>query len=235
MEATLEVPFAVQLAGALALSLGAFGFSAFLAKKVKSPLLNPLLVSCAIIISVLVFFNIPLERYEEGVALLSSFLGPATAVLAYSIYQQRRILKEYFVPILVGCLAGSVTSMVSAYALCELFGLGDQVALSTIPKSTTAPIALAITAQMGGTASITIAAVIVTGVLGAILAPVLARVFRVRNKVAQGVAIGTCSHAVGTARALEMGELEGAMSGVAIAVAGMMTCLLIIAAQALAL
>jgi len=108
------------------------------------------------------------------------------------------------------------------------------VALSTIPKSTTAPIALSIASQIGGTASITIAAVIVTGVLGAMLAPTLGKVFRVRSKVAQGVAIGTCSHAVGTSRALEMGELEGAMSGVAIAVSGLITCFLVIGLQALA-
>ena len=164
---------------------------------------------------------------------ISALLGPATAVLAYSIYQQRRVLKEHFVPVLLGCLAGSVTSMVSAYALCELFGLGDQVALSTVAKSTTAPIALSITGQLGGTASITMAAVISTGVLGAILAPSLAKLFRVRNKVAQGVAIGTCSHAVGTAKALEMGKLEGAMSGVAIAVAGLLTCVIAIVVQML--
>ena len=102
-------------------------------------------------------------------------LGPATAVLAYSIYQQRRVLKSHFLPVLLGCLAGSVTSMVSAYALCQLLGLGNQVALSTLPKSTTAPIALSITGELGGTASITMAAVITTGVLGAILSPTLAK------------------------------------------------------------
>lgn len=229
----MSMAFLQDLVLALALSLGAFGFSAFLSRKVKSPLLNPLLVSVAIIISVLVLFNIPLDSYEDGAQVLSSFLGPATAVLAYSIYQQRKVLREYFMPIIVGCLAGSITSMVSAYMLCEAFGLGDQVALSTIPKSTTAPIALAITSEMGGTASITIAAVIVTGVLGAMLAPTLGRLFHVHSKVAQGVAIGTCSHAVGTAKALEMGELEGAMSGVAIAVAGLITCFLVIAFQCL--
>lgn len=229
----MSMAFLQDLALALALSLGAFGFSVFLSRKVKSPLLNPLLVSVAIIISVLVLFNIPLDSYEDGAQVLSSFLGPATAVLAYSIYQQRKVLRAYFLPIIAGCLAGSITSMISAYVLCEAFGLGDQVALSTIPKSTTAPIALAITSEVGGTASITIAAVIVTGVLGAMLAPALGRLFHVRSKVAQGVAIGTCSHAVGTAKALEMGELEGAMSGVAIAVAGLITCFLVIAVQCL--
>jgi predicted murein hydrolase (TIGR00659 family) len=216
------------------LSLGIFGISAYVGKKVRSPLLNPLLVSIAVIMSVLLLFGIPLDEYETGTQVISAFLGPATAALAYSIYQQRTILKEYFIPVVSGCLVGSIVSMGSAYVLCEVFGLGDQVALSTIPKSTTAPIALSIASQIGGTASITIAAVIVTGVLGAMLAPTLGKVFRVRSKVAQGVAIGTCSHAVGTSRALEMGELEGAMSGVAIAVSGLITCFLVIGLQALA-
>ncbi len=221
------------IALSLGLSLGSFAASAYLSKKVKSPLLNPLLVSIAIIISVLVLLGVPLETYESGVQVISALLGPATAVLAYSIYQQRKILKAYFFPVIAGCLAGSVTSMVSAYALCELFGLGDQIALSTLAKSTTAPIALSITGQLGGTASITMAAVISTGVLGAMLAPSLVKLFRIRNKVAQGVAIGTCSHAVGTTKALEMGELEGAMSGVAIAVAGLLTCFIAIGVQIL--
>ena len=98
-------------------------------------------------------------------------LGPATAVLAFSIYQQRKILQSNFLPIFIGCLVGSTVSMVSAYGLCELFGLGDQVALSTLPKSTTAPIALAVTGELGGTASITMAAVMTTGVMGAIFSP----------------------------------------------------------------
>ena len=115
----------------------------------------------------------------------------------------------------------------------ELFGLGDQVALSTLPKSTTAPIALAVTGELGGTASITMAAVMTTGVMGAIFSPMLANLFHIKNKVAQGVAIGTCSHAVGTAKALEMGKLEGAMSGVAIAVSGLLTCFIVIAATSI--
>lgn len=223
----------VETAASLALTVGVFAGAVWLNKKTKSPLFNPLLVSVATIMAVLVFCNIPLESYESGARLISAMLGPATAVLAFSIYQQRKVLQSNFLPILIGCLVGSVVSMVSAYALCKLFGLGDQVALSTLPKSTTAPIALSITGQLGGTASITMAAVMTTGVMGAIFSPMLANLFRIKNKVAQGVAIGTCSHAIGTAKALEMGELEGAMSGVAIAVSGLLTCFIVIAAQAI--
>lgn len=226
--------FAVaETAASLTLTVGVFAGAVWLNKKTKSPLLNPLLVSVAVIMAVLLFCNIPLESYESGARLISAMLGPATAVLAFSIYQQRKVLQSNFLPILIGCLVGSVVSMVSAYALCKFFGLGDQVALSTLPKSTTAPIALSITGQLGGTASITMAAVMTTGVMGAIFSPMLANLFRIKNKVAQGVAIGTCSHAIGTAKALEMGELEGAMSGVAIAVSGLLTCFIVIAAQAI--
>ena len=228
----MDIASILEAGGSLALSIGVFAFAVWLNRKTNSPLLNPLLVTVAIMIALTVF-NIPLESYEKGATLISSMLGPATAVLAFSIYQQRKILQSNFLPIFVGCLVGSIVSMVSAYGLCELFGLGDQVALSTLPKSTTAPIALAVTGELGGTASITMAAVMTTGVMGAIFSPMLANLFHIKNKVAQGVAIGTCSHAVGTAKALEMGKLEGAMSGVAIAVSGLLTCFIVIAATAI--
>lgn len=230
----MDVQTIIETAASLVLTVAVFAGSVWLSRKTKSPVLNPLLVSVAVIMVLIVLLGVPLESYETGVSVISAMLGPATAVLAFSIYQQRAILQTHFLPILLGCLAGSITSMLSAYFLCELFGLGQEVALSTLPKSTTAPIALAVTSELGGTASITMAAVMTTGVMGAIFSPLLANLFHIKNKVAQGVAIGTCSHAVGTAKALEMGKLEGAMSGVAIAVSGLLTCFIVIAAQAVA-
>lgn len=229
----MDIIAAIETVASLSLTVGVFAGAVWLNKKTKSPLLNPLLVSVAVIMAILVALNIPLESYESGSRLIAAMLGPATAVLAFSIYQQRKVLRSNFLPILAGCLVGSIVSMVSAYMLCKALGLGEQVALSTLPKSTTAPIALSITGELGGTASITMAAVMTTGVMGAIFSPMLANLFRIKNKVAQGVAIGTCSHAIGTAKALEMGELEGAMSGVAIAVSGLLTCFIVIAAQAI--
>ena len=209
-----------------AASLAVFKLSVLLYERVKSPLLNPLLVTVALIIAALVALRIPLESYEQSVQLISFLLGPATVALAYSVYRQRQTLKDHFVPIFAGCLAGSIVSMTSAYALCKLLGLDDALALSFIPKSVTTPIAIAVSEQLGGVTSITVAAVIVTGILGAITAPLMARLFRVRDGIAKGVAIGTCSHAVGTTKALEMGELEGAMSGVSIGIAGIITVVL---------
>ena len=207
-----------------------FKLAVALYKKVRSPLLNPLLVTVAVIIALLCVFHIPLDSYESSVQLVSFLLGPATVALAYSVYRQRQILKQHFIPIFCGCLVGSVVSMISAYTLCELLGLGDEMATSFIPKSVTTPIAIAVSEQLGGITSITVAAVIITGILGAIFAPLMSKIFRVNNRIAKGVAIGTCSHAVGTTKALEMGELEGARSGVSIAVSGLLTTAIVIIA-----
>lgn len=212
------------------LSLIVFKLSVFLYQKVQSPLLNPLLVTAILIIVMLSVFNIPLNSYEQSVQIISFLLGPATVALAYSVYRQRRILKEHFIPIVAGCLVGSIVSMASAYGLCELLGLGDQLAVSFVPKSVTTPIAISLSQQLGGITSITVAAVIVTGILGAIFSPLMSRIFHVHDSVARGVAIGTCSHAVGTTKALEMGSLEGAMSGVSIAVSGLLTTVIVIVA-----
>ena len=208
-----------------------FKLAVALYKKVRSPLLNPLLVTVIFIIVLLCVFQIPLESYESSVQAISFLLGPATVALAYSVYRQRQILKQHFVPIFCGCLVGSVVSMISAYSLCKLLGLGDDMAISFIPKSVTTPIAIAVSQELGGITSITVAAVILTGILGAIFAPLMTKIFRVNNRIAKGVAIGTCSHAVGTTKALEMGELEGAMSGVSIAVSGLLTTAIVIIAS----
>ena len=208
-----------------------FKLAVALYKKVRSPLLNPLLVTVIFIIVLLCVFQIPLESYESSVQAISFLLGPATVALAYSVYRQRQILKQHFVPIFCGCLVGSVVSMISAYSLCKLLGLGDDMGISFIPKSVTTPIAIAVSQELGGITSITVAAVIITGILGAIFAPLMTKIFRVNNRIAKGVAIGTCSHAVGTTKALEMGELEGAMSGVSIAVSGLLTTAIVIIAS----
>ncbi len=210
----------------IVISLVAFEGAVLLNRKIRTPFLNPLLVAVTFIIIVLSVFHIPLSDYQAGAQVISYFLGPATAVLAYSIYRQIAVLKKHFVPILAGCLAGSVTSMVSAYALCRLFGLDQAVAVSTIAKSVTTPIAMSVSEELGGITSITVAVVIATGIMGSILAPTLIRLFKVKSPIAAGVAIGTCSHAVGTTKAMEIGELEGAMSGIAIGVSGLLTMII---------
>ena len=186
-------------------------------------LCNPLLIAVLLVSAVLLVCRIPYESYNQGGAIINMFLAPATACLAVSIYTQINLLKENWLPILVGCTAGSITSMGSIYLMCRLFRLDEAVSASLIPKSVTTPIAVSISENLGGIQDITVVAVIITGILGSILAPVLIKLFRVKDPVAAGLAIGACSHAVGTSKALELGETEGAMSGLAIGICGILT------------
>lgn len=208
------------------LSILTFLLAKWLGDKLKWQVLNPLLLAIIFCIVILKVFHIPLESYGKGGDMISMFLGPATAVLAYSIYRQIELLKRYFVPVLCGCLAGSLTSMGSAWLFCRLFGLDKSLQASMLPKSVTTPIAIGISEQLGGIPPVTVAIVIVTGILGSVFCPVLMKIFRIRNSVAAGIAIGTCSHAVGTAKAAEIGEVEGAMSGIAIGVSGILTVII---------
>ena len=153
-------------------------------------------------------------------------LGPVTAVLALNIYHQRTLLREYFWPVLAGCLAGTLTSVGSILLLCRLLALESPVTASLLPKSVTTAIAVAIADSGGGIQSITVAAVLIAGVVGAIFAPLFARLFRITDPVAEGVAIGACSHALGTSKAMELGQLQGAMSSISLCVCGIMTSIL---------
>lgn len=210
----------------IVLSVFAFQVGLFLNKKTGSPLCNPLLIAVALIIAVIKIFHIPLEWYQKGGDVIAIFLAPATACLALSIYGQIKQLKRHLLPVVAGCFMGSCASVISVIALCRLFGLDETMTASLIPKSVTTPIAMELSAQGGGVPAFTVAAVIFTGILGAITAPLLVKLLRVKEPVEKGVAIGTCSHAIGTTKAMEMGELEGAMSGISIGVAGIATVII---------
>lgn len=186
-------------------------------------LANPLLIAAGLCIAVLTLLELPYEAFSGGAEVLNWLLGPVTALLALGIYNQRAVLKRYFLPVLLGCLAGSLVSMGSVLLLCRLLGVEEAVAASLLPKSCTTPIALSICAGRGGLGAITACAVILTGILGAVSAPVMVRWLGVHDPVAQGLAIGACSHAIGTSRARELGELQGAMSSIAIGVCGLMS------------
>lgn len=210
----------------LTLSFGLYIFCKYLSDKTNLAILNPLLITTVLIIAFLTIFDIPLESYNAGGDVISMFLAPATTVLAYSIYKQIILLKKHFIPIAIGCLVGSITSMGSTYLLCKAFDIESSITASMIPKSVTTPIAMEVSSSLSGITSITVAAVVVTGILGSILCPVLIKIFRIDNKVAAGIAIGTCSHAAGTSKAIEIGEIEGAMSGIAIGVSGIVTVII---------
>ncbi|WP_071431256.1 LrgB family protein [Angelakisella massiliensis] len=210
----------------IVLSILAFEIGLWLNRRLGSPVANPLLIAVILVILVLQLFRIPLESFQKGGEVISMMLVPATAALALLVYRQLPVLRENFLPVVLGCLAGSVTSMVSVAVCCRLLGLDEVMTASLLPKSVTTPIAMEVSASHGGLVPITVVAVILTGIMGAICAPLLIRLFHVKDPVEAGVSIGACSHAVGTTRALEMGELEGAMSGVSIGISGLMTVLL---------
>lgn len=210
----------------IALSLCVYEGFRILQKKTKISALNPLLLSIVFIILFLNIFSIPLEDYNNGGAVISMFLAPATASLALSIYREFDLLKEHWLPILVSCFVGSVTSILSVYVLCRLFGFDGHLTASLLPKSVTTPIAMEVSSQLSGIPSITVAAVVITGILGAVISPALIKIFKVNDPAAVGVSIGTCSHAVGTSKAVELGEIEGAMSGISIGISGIITVIL---------
>ena len=180
---------------------------------------NPVLVASLLVIGIMLLFHIPLDNYNAGGSIIKLLLAPATAVLALNIYQQRAILKRNFWPVVLGCFVGSLVSMLLVQVLCRLFQAEASLLNSLLPKSVTTAIAVSIAESSGGLPALTAASVIITGIEGA-------KVFHVTDPVVEGVAIGACSHAVGTSKALEIGPLQGAMSSIALCVCGIITSIL---------
>lgn len=210
----------------LTLTAASWCFGCWVQKKTGFILCNPLLIAVALIIAILSVFQIPYQAYAAGGDFIKLMLGPVTAVLALNIYHQRAILKEHFLPVLAGCLAGSLTSVGSILALCHVFHVDEALTASLMPKSVTTAIAMGIAESHGGVAGIAAAAVMVAGITGAVFAPLFARLFHITEPVAEGLAIGACSHALGTTRAIEIGSVQGAMSSIAICVCGIITSVL---------
>lgn len=211
----------------IALSAAAFSAGVWLNRRLKSSAANPILIGIPLVIIALRLTGVPLADYQRGGEVINMLLGPATVALALSIYRQREILGRNFLPVLSGCLAGCCTSVGSTLALCRLFGLDDTLTASLLPKSVTTPIAVELSVQGGGAAAVTVVVVLMTGIAGAALGPAFLRLLGVTDPMAAGVAMGTASHGIGTARALQLGKIQGAMSGVAIGVAGIITVLLL--------
>ena len=210
----------------LTLTAAAWCAGCWLQKKTGLLLCNPLLIAVALIIAVLALLDIPYAAYSAGGDFIKLMLGPVTAVLALNIYNQRAILKEHFLPVLAGCLVGSLTSVGSILALCRVFRVEEALTASLLPKSVTTAIAMGIAESHGGVAGIAAAAVMAAGIAGAVFAPIFAKLFHITEPVAEGLAIGACSHALGTTRAIEIGSVQGAMSSIAICVCGILTSVL---------
>ena len=221
MSALLESPYF-----GVALTVAAYWVGVKIQKKTGLVICNSLLIAALLVIAVLVIFDIPYDAYNNGGSLVTMMLGPATACMAVTIYSKLEQLKKNWLPVLVGCLAGAVTSVVSILVMCRLFGLDQTMTVSMLPKSVTTAIATAVSESQGGIPAITAAATCITGISGNLAAPYLVKLFRIKNPVAAGLGIGACSHAIGTARAMELGETEGAMSGLAIGICGLITAVL---------
>ncbi|MGM9650230.1 MAG: LrgB family protein [Butyricicoccaceae bacterium] len=210
----------------IALSILTYEIGILIQKRVKSPIANPLLIAMLLMIGILVATGTPLETYNIGGSFISMCLSPATVVLAVPIFRQMEVLKRNLLPILSGALVGSLVSLGSVFVLCRLFGLEDQLTASLLPKSITTAIAQDVSSVLGGIPSVTVICVCLTGILGAIALPSFLKLVRISDPVATGIAIGTAAHAVGTSRAIQLGETEGAMSGLAIGIAGIITAVL---------
>ena len=210
----------------LLFTIATYVFFLKICAKVKSPLLNPLLLTTILIIGVLVIFKIPLEYYQKGGNYISFFLGPATIVLAVPLYKQLHLLRKHFVAILIGVFVGSLVSITSVYFLSKMLNIDLKIIISLLPKSITTPIGMSLSETYGGIVALTITSIVLTGIVGSMTAPSVVKLIRLKSDVAKGIAIGTASHAVGTSKAIEMGETIGAMSGLAIALAGTITAII---------
>lgn len=207
------------------ISLIGYGLGVVLKRKFKIALFNPLLVSIIFVIAALGLLGVDYESYNNGAKYLSYLLTPATVCLAIPLYQQLELLKGNYKAILGGIVSGALASFVSVFALSKLFNLTHEQYVTLLPKSITTAIGMGVSQELGGIVTITVAVIIITGVLGNMMAEFVCRVFRIREPIAKGIALGTSSHAVGTVKAMEMGEVEGAMSSLAIAMTGLVTVL----------
>ena len=211
--------------GAL-LSLAGYELGLILKKKFKLAIFNPMLIASVSVIAVLLLMDIDYESYNEGGKYLSYLLTPATVSLAVPLYEQLELLKKNLKAVAAGIISGVIASVFGVFALCKLFGMNHQQYVTLLPKSITTAIGMGVSEELGGIVTITVAVIVITGVLGNVIADLVYKIFRIEEPVAKGLALGTASHAIGTAKAMELGMTEGAMSSLAIAVAGLLTAVL---------
>jgi len=205
------------------ISLAGYELGCVLKKKLKLAIFNPLLISIILVITVLLLLHIDYDTYYEGAKYLSYLLTPATVCLAIPLYEKLTLLKEHWKAIAGGVLSGTLSSLAGIFLLAKLFRISHEQYVTLLPKSITTAIGMGVSEELGGVVTITVAAIVVTGIIGNIFAEAVCRIFRITDPIAKGIAIGTSSHAMGTAKAMEIGEVEGAMSGLAIAVCGLFT------------
>ena len=205
------------------ISVGAYLLGTFIKKRCNFFLFNPLLIAITITIATLLITGIEYQDYNNGAKYLSYLLTPATVALAIPLYEQVKLLKSNLTAILIGIASGVLTSFISIFAMALLFRLGHTEYVTLLPKSITTAIGIGLSQELNGYVAITVSAIMITGLFGNIAGAAICRLFGIKHPVATGIAIGTASHVMGTAKAMEIGEIEGAMSSLSVAVAGCMT------------
>ena len=210
----------------LTFTIGIYVLSLWLFKRTRVGLLHPLITSAAVIIVFLLATGISYEQYHDATALIDFLLGPSVVALGYALYRQVEHLRANAVSIVTAVVVGSVVGIVSVIVIIRLFGAGPAIEASLVPKSVTTPIAMSISERAGGIGSLTAIVVILTGIFGSVVGPFVLRKLKIHSKIAKGLALGSAAHGVGTAKAMEMGAVEGAVSGLAIGLMGLITALL---------
>lgn len=209
------------------LSIFFFWIAKLISKRLKWTILNPILVTAVFVVAFLGVFDISITDYERSSALLSKLLTPATISLAVPMYRQLEYLKKYSWAILISIFSGILAGCISILGLASVFALSDELTLSLMPKSITTAIAMGVSEEIGGNPTVTVGIVVFTGILGAIIVKVICRIFAITNPVSVGLACGNAAHAIGTTKALEIGEIEGAMSSLSIVIAGLLTVIVV--------
>ncbi|MDO4523306.1 MAG: LrgB family protein [Eubacteriales bacterium] len=206
-----------------AISIVAYAIGVYLRKKTKLDIMNPLLLAILAVILTLKLLRVEYEAYNASARYLGYLLTPATVALAIPLYQQMELLKKNLVAVFLGIFAGVLSSLGSILGLAVLFGLEHEYYVTLLPKSITTAIGIGVSEELGGIPTITVAVIVITGIIGSVLGDMVCRLFRIREPISIGLSLGTASHAIGTSKALELGEIQGAMSSLSIAVAGLLT------------
>lgn len=210
------------------LCLAAFSGSVYLRTQFNLKWLNPLMLSIVCIILIITLFDIPYKSFAKGGSVIHAFLGPVTVVLALPLYRQKHLLIQHKYAILVGVTSGVIASLASVVLFSRWLGLSAILERSIMPHSVTTPIGIGVVHSLNGIEGITVLSIVITGVFGALISPIVLKLFRITNPIAKGISIGTASHAIGTTKAMEMGETEGAMSGLAIGTTAIITVITVV-------
>lgn len=209
------------------ITIGAYLLGIQIKKKINLAIMNPLLVGVILVIGFLLVFRIDYQVYQTGSQYVSFLLTPATVCLAIPLYKQLKLLKENFAAVIGGIFSGVMASAFSIFVLSKLFGLSHEYYVTLLPKSITTAIGMGVSEEAGGIVVLTVVSIIITGILGNVIGELVFKIFRITSPIAKGLALGTSAHAIGTSKALELGEVEGAMGSLAIAVAGLMTVVVV--------